>query len=924
MTSGPWSVKGIDPKAREIAKDLARRSGQTLGEWLNQRIVDGDAAPVEPSAPQDVAPSATLQQMEEALSARSAVRAASPDLTRIATALEDLTERLEAAEQRSGEAIVAVDQTVRDALTRLDRLEGGGSGLMGRVEGALSVVREEQGRADERLARIERNEAKRVEALKGLEQAILRVLPAKSIDTSAEITERLTSSEARTRDALSRLEHTLQSLDKRVADAESRVAGTTDQGLAALDHSDRRLERLARDLTQRVEDLRLEMTERLNRAVASERLDVVEEAISQLAAQVDDAEKSSARALDRMSREMLSMADGISKRVADVESRDREVATHFGEEVARLTETVEERLARADIANADALQKISAEIGRVAERLNEKIIRTEARVADVAEENIRQGRLWHEKAKLQTDVLSQELAERLRQSEARTAQWMAEAQAKIETSLAQRTSAAQPLSVPKSTLAAPPAPEAPPPPFIAAETAPAPSLRAPDPAPPPPPSFVEDEDEFVDLPRPARQAAPPAPPPPAEPVPVPAPVAPKIEPPRAASPPPTVDPNDPFLEPFLDDEFDEPPMPFAGSGRQAHAAIFDDEPPARPRAAESFFDDGPADPRPSSTRDLIAQARDAARAARETKAERNADRKGEGNEPRTSAFSLSLSKKKKADNTVGTVAMLLAVGVVGVGGVATLGARLLADHDREIAAQAGGPPSPNTLPRNATAPAPESGSGQLALASTANDTKIDPAQGASPAASDETRTLYEDAARGVDEGDPAAVKSMIRAAELGYPQAQFHLSNLYAKGVPGLEKDPVKSRQWVERAAQAGLPNAMFNLAVQTFFGRGGPKDQSAAAEWFRRAATAGNTDAQYNLAQLYETGNGVPKNLSQAYVWYLIAAASGDKEGKAKAAKIGAVLTPELRNSAEKLAQAFAPQSQVQAATPSTSSSSR
>jgi localization factor PodJL len=44
MTSGaPWSVKGIDPKAREIAKDLARRSGMTLGEWLNRMIVEGDA-----------------------------------------------------------------------------------------------------------------------------------------------------------------------------------------------------------------------------------------------------------------------------------------------------------------------------------------------------------------------------------------------------------------------------------------------------------------------------------------------------------------------------------------------------------------------------------------------------------------------------------------------------------------------------------------------------------------------------------------------------------------------------------------------------------------------------------------------------------------------------------------------------------------
>ena len=40
--NAPWSVKGIDAKAREVAKDLARRSGLTLGEWLNQMILKGE------------------------------------------------------------------------------------------------------------------------------------------------------------------------------------------------------------------------------------------------------------------------------------------------------------------------------------------------------------------------------------------------------------------------------------------------------------------------------------------------------------------------------------------------------------------------------------------------------------------------------------------------------------------------------------------------------------------------------------------------------------------------------------------------------------------------------------------------------------------------------------------------------------------
>ena len=40
--AAPWSVKGIDPKAREVAKELARRSGMTLGEWLNRIILEDD------------------------------------------------------------------------------------------------------------------------------------------------------------------------------------------------------------------------------------------------------------------------------------------------------------------------------------------------------------------------------------------------------------------------------------------------------------------------------------------------------------------------------------------------------------------------------------------------------------------------------------------------------------------------------------------------------------------------------------------------------------------------------------------------------------------------------------------------------------------------------------------------------------------
>jgi localization factor PodJL len=51
MKSGiPWSVKGIEPDVREAAKDAARRSGLTLGEWLNAAITErAETASVQPS-----------------------------------------------------------------------------------------------------------------------------------------------------------------------------------------------------------------------------------------------------------------------------------------------------------------------------------------------------------------------------------------------------------------------------------------------------------------------------------------------------------------------------------------------------------------------------------------------------------------------------------------------------------------------------------------------------------------------------------------------------------------------------------------------------------------------------------------------------------------------------------------------------------
>ena len=34
----PWSVKGVSPETREAVKKAARRSGQTIGEWMDENL----------------------------------------------------------------------------------------------------------------------------------------------------------------------------------------------------------------------------------------------------------------------------------------------------------------------------------------------------------------------------------------------------------------------------------------------------------------------------------------------------------------------------------------------------------------------------------------------------------------------------------------------------------------------------------------------------------------------------------------------------------------------------------------------------------------------------------------------------------------------------------------------------------------------
>lgn len=905
MTAGaPWSVKGIDPKAREIAKDLARRSGMTLGEWLNRMIVEGD-----PQAVADYAPERAFEPPEEPIVIDTSRPQSGPryeipghpadEVGRVAEAMERLSQRIEAAEQRSTLAITGIDQSVRGALARLQTSEREQNSVAARFEGAVDDIRTDSARVADRLRRLEQEAAgpRSAEALRSLEGMLgkvagqmydgeartretlaaveVRVSDLEKSDPSnlveavaARVAERLEAAEARTTDALRDLGSSFVALDRRLKAVETGESGAD------------RLEALAVDLTARMEATRAELAEKLA-ASAESRFDRMDRRLSEMSQHVATAETRSAQAIERVGREMVNMADNLSRKVQIVENRGADALEQVGGEVARIAAAVEQKLSRADTAQAQALEKLGVEIARITERLAERIANSERRGALAIDEVGEQVARVTERISQRQERTATDLAERIRLSEERTARLLDEAREKIDASLSgsHRRLAEQ----------------------IAPSVAPAAAPRKPDPvrqafSDP----FATDpfetsaraipEDAFAPqvFSRPSVESAP------GDPAPFPA----------AERGTPS------FSQEDFDavDDFvaisDEPEIP--------------DAPEISPPPSIDPFEVNAAPAAPRSTRDVIEQARMAARAV----AGGGATSAAAAADERRGLFGASDRKAKKRAGSAMMSAVLIAttvttVSALGVGGLMYSGViggggeSPRVENSRRIAeADARGEikgAEADTTPMIAMAVSP-AGPGHATTPPLAG------APGLTGGAVENAAALYAEAQRLIEAKDPAGLDRLRRAANMGLAAAQFDLSKAYLTGTLGVKKDEAESRRWTERAAQAGDSRAMHNLGLAFFHGNGGPMNKTTAAQWFRRAADLGMGDSQYNLASLYEQGYGVSQNPAEAYKWYLIAARGGDAEARSAADRLKGGLSPEARSAAERSATGY------RAATPNAS----
>ena len=159
--------------------------------------------------------------------------------------------------------------------------------------------------------------------------------------------------------------------------------------------------------------------------------------------------------------------------------------------------------------------------------------------------------------------------------------------------------------------------------------------------------------------------------------------------------------------------------------------------------------------------------------------------------------------------------------------------------------------------------------------------------------------------RGVARDPKQALAWFDKAAAQGSAPSQYRLGSAYEKGV-GVDRDPALAMSWYGKAADAGNIRAMHNLAVMSAEGAAGKPDYAKAAQWFSKASEFGVRDSQFNLAILYARGLGIEQSLIQSYKWFAVAASGGDDDAAKKRDEVAAKLDPATLASAKAAAAAY------------------
>ncbi|MGB5949428.1 MAG: hypothetical protein WBG82_08925, partial [Parvibaculum sp.] len=344
MRSGvPWSVKGIEPEAREAAKQAAHRAGVTLGAWLNQIIMDAGTDEVgkptgEPRAaqPQSGFAQPAFHQPVPQFSAGPA----QIDMTPVAEAMRDIVQRVETSERRTADLARRLEQSVGQLAERLEYSErameqSSEAGMIDPLERKIQQLAE-------RLEETERSRGARRpddKAIQTLEKAVTAVV------------DHLDTAERRTDDSLAEIRQALSQLTNRVDERDEEKEREAELARA------RAVENHLQTLASRLE--------KMEHSVGGIGPQAVEAAMKAIA------EKSDAEQHKATIAGLQSNLAEITQRLERAESRTEETLKAFEKTVASIARRLEDMDRPRNDALPEAMRVIESRIEQMADRLQQ-------------------------------------------------------------------------------------------------------------------------------------------------------------------------------------------------------------------------------------------------------------------------------------------------------------------------------------------------------------------------------------------------------------------------------------------------------------------------------------------------------------------------------------------------------------------------
>jgi localization factor PodJL len=350
MTQGPWSVKGIDPKVREIARERAHRQGQTLGQYLNSLLLEADSAPV-----RDVDLSEPVPRAAD-----------DGDLRRMSQEIDQLSQRLEASTSRASRAISGVDKSILGLMGKVD--SSGKAQLMAleRVTRALGEIESTQTALRSRIDTLETENrgGPTLDGLKTLEASLDRL--------AGTVQERLATTEQQQKQLRDFVDEKVTAVSSKVDDAvrsnTASLTGRIDQIEEKMSSAERRIEAGISRITDAASRFELfetkaeravgDTTWRMERALESnltrsrtmskevlERVDAIEEKTREAMTALSDAVSRITERVTRAERKSDSAVGVLERAINDIDERtQRPTGRHDSDELAQLQQVFQKRL----------------------------------------------------------------------------------------------------------------------------------------------------------------------------------------------------------------------------------------------------------------------------------------------------------------------------------------------------------------------------------------------------------------------------------------------------------------------------------------------------------------------------------------------------------------------------------------------------